>query len=455
MTFTGDQLDFQKNKNFIKRNGNRFELNGKKYRFSGPNIYWLGLDENVNGVDYPTNFRISNVLDTALEMGATVIRSHTLAASVGSAKSLQPNLGCFNEEAFKHVDFVLNELGKRGLRVVIPLVDNWNYYHGGRGTFTNWRGFADEDQFYCNEEIKNDFKHHISTVLNRVNHITGITYKDDPTIAAWELGNELEGTSIEWVREMIQYVKLIDTNHLVGFGNRFNLDQDKLSIIELDYIDAHYYPADPDQLTEDIELAEKASKPLLIGEFGWVDGDLDTFLRIAENNEGVIGTHFWSLFGHHDAFSYVDHFDSFTLHYPGSQTNADRLSRIQALRKHAFVMSEQSERTHNTPNSPIITNVNDKIYWRGVVGAASYTIERSTINETGPWNVVCEKGTSDQYGYWRDTTRDSMKDAWYRIKAHNLSGVAGPYSEVFYSKPINTHASEPKEVIISTKAPQY
>lgn len=450
-----DQLDFQKNRVFVKRNGSRFELDGENYRFSGANIYWLGLDENVNGVDYPTSFRIENALDTAMEMGANVIRSHTLAASVGAEKSLQPSLGYFNEEAFRKVDFVLNELAKRGLRVIIPLVDNWNYYHGGRETFVNWRGIEDEDQFYFNQEVINDFKNHISTVLHRVNHITGIAYKDDPTILAWEIGNELEGTPNEWVEEIIQYVKLLDMNHLVGFGNRFNLAEDKLSIEGLDFIDAHYYPVNPKQLGKDIRLADKAGKPLLVGEYGWVEGDLDTFLTMAESSEGVIGTHFWSLFGHHDTSSYVDHFDSFTLHYPGSQTNEDRLSRIQRLRKHAFVMSEQPARDHKTPNSPIITNVNGKIYWRGVVGAAAYTIERSTVDEAGPWNVVCEKGTSDQYGYWRDTTRDSMKEAWYRIKAYNLSGVSGPYSEVFYSKPISTHASEPKEVATSIKASTY
>ena len=45
------------------------------WRFAGANIYWLGLDENVGGVHYPTPFRIRDALTTAAGMGARVVRA--------------------------------------------------------------------------------------------------------------------------------------------------------------------------------------------------------------------------------------------------------------------------------------------------------------------------------------------------------------------------------------------
>ena len=42
------------------------------FRFAGTNLYWLGLDENVGGVDYPTYFRIRDALDTAKALRQTV-----------------------------------------------------------------------------------------------------------------------------------------------------------------------------------------------------------------------------------------------------------------------------------------------------------------------------------------------------------------------------------------------
>jgi mannan endo-1,4-beta-mannosidase len=62
-------------------------------------------------------------------------------------------------------------------------------------------------------------------VLTRVNTITGVAYKDDPTIMAWELMNEprcksdVTGHTIQsWITEMAAHVKSIDGNHLLEAG---------------------------------------------------------------------------------------------------------------------------------------------------------------------------------------------------------------------------------------------
>ena len=70
-----------RNTAFVARDGASLTVNGRPFRFAGTNIYWLGLDENVGGVDYPTFFRIRDALDTAKAMGFTVVRSHMLAST--------------------------------------------------------------------------------------------------------------------------------------------------------------------------------------------------------------------------------------------------------------------------------------------------------------------------------------------------------------------------------------
>jgi hypothetical protein len=42
------------------------------------------------------------------------------------------------------------------------------------------------------------FKDHIKTVINRVNTISGVAYKDDPTIMTWELSNEPQDPPLSW-----------------------------------------------------------------------------------------------------------------------------------------------------------------------------------------------------------------------------------------------------------------
>ena len=75
---------------FVTRSGNQLRLNNQPFRFSGPNIYWLGLDEHAaSGIDYPTEYRVNDALETAREMGATVVRSH-LAISTGCPKCVEP-----------------------------------------------------------------------------------------------------------------------------------------------------------------------------------------------------------------------------------------------------------------------------------------------------------------------------------------------------------------------------
>jgi len=420
---------------FVTREKSRLLLDGKPFRFAGPNIYWLGLDENVNGVDWPTPFRVIDALDTAVEMGANAVRSHTLGASQGSPKSIMPQPDVFNEEALRKVDFAIHEAGKRGLKLIIPFSCNWDYYHGGRFTFARWQGSEDPLTFYANAECVALFKRYIGALVGRVNTYSGVAYKDDPTIMAWELGNELNDAPADWIRDIADYVKSLDSNHLVSHGKQFGLDRDKLGIDSLDLLDVHYYPADAEATISDAREVEAAGKVYIQGEYGWPDADLEAFTAAAEAEPAVSGTLFWSLFPHADGGGYVQHYDGFSVHYPGTGVNDDLAVRIAQLRAHLFRMRGLDVPEHSVPAAPVVIRAEGGIAFRRAVGGAYYTVERATESQAGPWTVVYDRRPADHAEYWIDPTRIHTKSAYYRIKAHNAAGIAGSYSELYRSEP--------------------
>ena len=60
---------------FVTRSGDSLMLNGQPFRFSGANIYWGGLDDGGRtGLNYPAPFRVDSALQTAADMGETVMQ---------------------------------------------------------------------------------------------------------------------------------------------------------------------------------------------------------------------------------------------------------------------------------------------------------------------------------------------------------------------------------------------
>ena len=418
---------------FVVRSGSQLLLKGKPFRFSGANIYWLGLDENVDGLDYPTRFRVDDALATAQEMGATVVRSHTLGISVGCPLCIEPSPGVFNEVALQHVDYAIVSAKRHGLKLIIPLVDNFHWYHGGKHTFTEWRGITDEQQFYTNATVIGDFEHYISHILNRVNSITGIAYKDDPTILGWETGNGLTAPP-DWVQMIATYLKSSDPNHLVIDGNSGqsydtpNFTRD-LGLNDVDVYTGQYYPLNIAELNTQADQAQKANKVFIAEEYAWNNkggGDsLARFLTAVETNHAITGDLFWSLFGHNDTFGYVQHNDGYTLHYPGDTT--DMQERVTELRNHAYTMRNMPVPAYRMYGEPLITTTTPRLAWRGVAGAFWYTIERSSSGLDGSWVILCMRCTDNEFS-WLDKSRP-VEPAWYKIEASNPSET-GVYSAI-------------------------
>ncbi|XP_022869478.1 mannan endo-1,4-beta-mannosidase 2-like [Olea europaea var. sylvestris] len=209
---------------FVKRNGTQFIVDGRPFYFNGWNSYWM-MD---HGVDESRRPRIREMLQTGAKMGLTVCR--TWAFNDGAYNALQISPGRFDERVFRALDYVVAEANRQGIRLILSLVNNLQAY-GGKTQYVKWareEGIAlssSNDSFFYDPSIRHYFKNYVKTVLTRKNTFTGIEYRDDPTIFAWELINEPRcstdpsgDTLQDWIEEMSYFVKSIDPNHLVTVG---------------------------------------------------------------------------------------------------------------------------------------------------------------------------------------------------------------------------------------------
>lgn len=320
---------------FVTRQGGTLYLNGKAFRFAGANIYWLGLADNQT---YPSTARVDNVLAAARSMGVTVVRSHTLGASVGCGNCLEPRLNQFNDQAFNSIDYAVAKAGQAGLHLIIPLTDNYHYYEGGKHTFTDWVGDGNEEDFYTNPTVIADFKAYIAHLLNHVNPRTGLALKNDPTIMAWETGNELNSATNGWTEDIARYIKSLAPQQLVADGHPTDWwgNTGQLQNPDVDMVTGHYYPPNNGWLQRDSNLAAQYGKVYFVGEYDWTGstgGDsLSSFLSLVENPANHIsGDLFWSLWDTGNSG------DQYTMHYPGD--NSTMQAAVSMLVRHARVMS--------------------------------------------------------------------------------------------------------------------
>lgn len=265
----------------VTREGSALLLDGKPWSAVGGNIYWLGLDENVTPpagepyyaplkASYPTKGRITEAMAVTKAMGGTAIRAHTLGVSTGNPLSLMPALGTVNPAAFDTIDWAVYQAREYGLRLMVPLTDNFDYYHGGKYNFLRWHGISASStdpavqQFYTNATIIASFKDYIHTLLTHVNQYTNISYADDPTIFAYETGNELCGpvwgdmnVPASWVQQIGAYVKSLAPKKLFVDGT-YGVNREHLSIAEVDIFSDHYYPISLSKLKGDLALGESS-----------------------------------------------------------------------------------------------------------------------------------------------------------------------------------------------------
>ncbi|KAK8269291.1 hypothetical protein V6Z12_D11G119800 [Gossypium hirsutum] len=252
---------------FVQTTATKFVINGKPFYLNGFNAYWMMMFASDNS----TRSKVTDAFREASKYGMNIAR--TWAFNDGDYKPLQNSPGSYNEDVFKGLDFVVAEANKYGIHLILSLANNFKDF-GGKDKYVQWakqrgRNLSKEDDFFTDSVVKKYYKNHIKAVLTRINTITGVAYKDDPIIFAWELMNEPRcpsdpsGANLQnWVKEMAAHVKSIDNYHLLEIGlegfygesmpekkqynpNSYSIGTDFISnnqIPEVDFATIHIYP---------------------------------------------------------------------------------------------------------------------------------------------------------------------------------------------------------------------
>lgn len=351
---------------FVKVNGTHFEVEGKAYYFLGTN-FWYGLNLGAKK-EGGNRDRLTKELDHLKHLGVNNLR--IMAASEGPdnepwrmVPSLQPNPGEYNQDVLEGLDFLLAEMHKRKMYAVVCLNNFWPW-SGGMAQYLRW--FEGKEipypppaekgdwatyqlytiKFFKHEQANQAFRDHIQFIINRKNSYTNLLYKNDPTIMAWELANEPRGilkpaALQKWIHDTAEYIKSIDSNHLVTVGSEgrtsskfagTNFRKDHQSKY-IDYSTIHIWVQnwgwyDPKQgersfvrarkkagkyLKRHIKWAEKLGKPVVLEEFGISrDQDnhdsnasteyrdsyykymFDEIYRYAVSGRAIAGCNFWA-----------------------------------------------------------------------------------------------------------------------------------------------------------------
>lgn len=340
--------------NFVQTSGSEFVLSGKPFHIAGVNNHYL---------TFASEGEVVRVLDDAVAMGANVVRIF-LQPVIGSRDGSMPTIWNFDsaedasnlgvkgtyllswnpgsggmainsgKDGMQKVDFLLAEAARRGLKLYIALLDFWKYT-GGAHQISAWYGARNaESFFFLDPRAKSDYRAWVSYVIGHRNYYTGVIYRDDPTIFAWDLMNEPAAKPDElraaWVREMADFVKTLDRNHLVSSGSA-NIRQ-KLSdlfIHSIDFGGWHGYPAYYRLSDEEYErlivdfcaIAKRAGKPAIMSEFGLPRSHPEQartyarWLQTLDAQPGCAGWLVWRLVARQDSGRYPrDEHDQFDIH---------------------------------------------------------------------------------------------------------------------------------------------
>src|SRR5215813_1506725 len=228
---------------FVQVRNGRFMLDGKPFRFVGANVAVMYRDEDR--AHMPVTLR------QAAQAGIKVVR--VWAFGEGGPHDIKPMADFndwprtfffrktpneWNEKAFVELDRTIAEAARNNLRVQLCLT-NWWRDTGGVTQYLRWAGVqgAYDDKlplginveramlFYTNEEARALYRQHLEKIATRRNSITGVLYRNDPTIFGYELMNEAQSVSLRWserrawIAEMSAYLKSLDPDHMIAPGD--------------------------------------------------------------------------------------------------------------------------------------------------------------------------------------------------------------------------------------------
>lgn len=402
---------------FAYTQGTRFMLDGSPFYYAGTNCYYLTFksQEAVDSVFKDAEamglkvIRVWGNLDVGVKTGTTDSQGKPVFTNNNDGPGekdgiyfqyFDKDLGkpMINEgkDGLQKLDYALYQAEKHGIKLLITFTNYWDAF-GGMGQYIKWAqelGITGlkKDDFYTNETLKGWYKDYVNGLLNHTNQYTGRKLKDEPSVFAWELANEprcntdaqcKDNILYNWAKEMSEYVKSVDPNHMVSLGDEgfynkpygyYNeyttsnyafygaegVDFEKLMTIDtLDFGTPHLYldqwgmkhtgTGQDDLLWFKIhgETCAELDKPVILEEFGLTnrtirDSEYEQWFEVLEGNvyETVeyAGTNYWMIASYIDGALYPD-YDQYTVYGPeGTDTESTR----QLIMKHAANMTAKN-----------------------------------------------------------------------------------------------------------------
>ena len=293
---------------FVTASGGKFWLQGEPYYFAGTN-FWQGMHLGMEG-EGGDRARLVAELDALQQLGVANLR--LMASSEGPdsepyrmTPALMTAPGEYNPAVLDGLDFLLSQMGHRGMKAVMVLTNYW-HWSGGMAQYVSWQNgtaipypgdwgaFMEYSaQFYECAECQDWYRAHIAMLVDHTNPYTGLAYRDDPTIFAWELANEPRRYPLAWINDTAAYIKSLDPNHLLTTGSEGSPPWEGQDFRQthagpaIDYTTIHiwpqnwgwYDPADPSSyaeaeanalkyLAEHAGMSAALGKPLVLEEFG-------------------------------------------------------------------------------------------------------------------------------------------------------------------------------------------
>ena len=306
---------------FVTVEDGHFVRGGVPYYYVGTN-FWYGAILGSEGQG-GNRERLTRELDEMKRMGIDNLR--ILVGSDGERgvktkvePTLQLSPGVYNDTILAGLDYLLMEMGKRGMVAVLYLNNSWEW-SGGYGFYLEHAGLGPQPRpddvgypafmeamgkYAANERAHELFYDHVRFIIGRTNRYTGVKYTDDPAIMSWQIGNEPRAFSREvlpafeqWIGEAAALIRSLDHNHLVSIGsegawgceNDFDVWERICADRNVDYCNIHLWPYNwswvkPDSLIEQLPIAcrntkeyidrhlticDRIGKPLVMEEFGY------------------------------------------------------------------------------------------------------------------------------------------------------------------------------------------
>lgn len=439
---------------FVGVRGHELVDQEKPFRFISFNVPCLHYNEDhlpfdvTNPWRLPNEFEIRDALETVRQAGGTVVRIYPLSVRQAHGDEEIPRHiigpGQLDEKAFRALDLVLKIANETGVRVIIPFIDNWQWW-GGVEAFAAFRG-KPKDAFWSDPQVVADFKETLGKIIERENAYTGRRYRDDGAILAWETGNELESPEA-WTAEIAAHIKSLDPQHLLIDGYHApTVRAFSLRNPHIDIVTTHHYP-DPEKVVAHDPLVAanweqcKGKKPYIVGEVGLLDTvSMRTLLKTVVDSE-IAGALVWSLrqrnrdggFYWHTEPSGGDRYKAY--HWPGfpSGDAYEETALLEVIHARAFAIRGLPVPRAKAPAAPRLLPIlhHAHISWQGSVGATHYRVERSNERD-GKWQTIASHLSEDAAPYrplFADTSI-TKGTVFYRVIAQNVAGDSPPSNVV-------------------------